>query len=96
MLKGRTAGTPLTCIAAILSNKLEVIEGVALVYNSGDTLYVARPANPDSLRWDNIVVTHRVGGRLRQTDIIRTVDRMSGFTTGVVFLEHFVPYRKQP
>jgi hypothetical protein len=96
LLKGRTAGTPVTCIPAFQSNRLDVIEGVAMVYGSGDTLYVARPTHPDSLRWDDIVVINRMGGQLCYTDVIRTVDRMSGFTTGVVFLDKFVPYRKQP
>jgi hypothetical protein len=96
LLKGRTAGTPVTCIPAFKSTNLEVIEGVAMVYGSGDTLYVSRPVHPDSLRWDDIVVINRMGGQLCNTDIIRTVDRMSGFTTGVVFLEKFVPYKKQP
>lgn len=95
MLEGRIAGEPLTCIPGVLSSRLEVIEGVAMVYGTGDTLYVARPSDPDSLRWDDIIVINRVGGQLCHTDIIRTVDRMSGFTTGVVFLEKFVPYKKQ-
>lgn len=96
LLKGRMAGTPVTCVPAFQSNKLEVIEGVAMVYGSGDTLYVARSTHADSLRWDDIVVINRMGGQLCHTDVIRTVDRMSGFTTGVVFLDKFVPYRKQP
>jgi hypothetical protein len=95
LLEGRTAGTPMTCIPGFQSNQLQVIEGVALVYGSGDTLYVARPTYPDSLRWDDIVVINRFGGQLCHTDIIRTVDRMSGFTTGTLFLDKFVPYKKQ-
>lgn len=95
MLEGRTAGTPVTCIPAFRSNQLQVIEGVALVYRSGDTLYVARATNPESMRWDDILVINRMGGQLCHTDIIRTVDRMSGFNTGVVFLEKFVPYTKK-
>lgn len=95
MLEGRTAGTPVTCIPAFQSSKLQVIEGVAMVYGSGDTLYVARPTKPDSMRWDDIVVINRFGGQLCHTDIIRTVDRMSGFMTGVLFLDKFVPYKKQ-
>ena len=41
------------------------------------------------------IVIKRHGGQLCNTDIIRTVDRMSGFTTGALFLEKFVPYKKQ-
>ena len=95
LLKGRTAGTPGSCITSFQARKLEVIEGVALVYCSGDTIFVARPSNPQSLRWDDVMVVNRFGDQVCNTDIIRTVDRMSGFTPGAVFLEKFVPYKKQ-
>jgi hypothetical protein len=94
LLKGRTAGTPLSCIPAFDANKLEVIEGIAMVYGRGETLYVARPTNPQSMRWDDVIVINRSGGQLCHTDIIRTVDRMGGFTTGVLFLDKFVPYKE--
>jgi hypothetical protein len=96
MIKGRTAGTPVNCISAFLSNKLEVIEGVALVYDAGDTVYVSKPSHPDTMRGDDILVIERSGGQLCHTDIVRTIDRSGGFSTGVLFLDKFVPYRKQP
>ena len=95
LLKGRAAGTPVSCIPGFQSDQLEVIEGVALVYGRGDTLYVAKPTSPQSMRWDDIVVDNRYGGQLCNTDIVRTVDRTSGFTTGVLFVDKFVPYKKQ-
>lgn len=94
-LKGRTAGEPVACISTFKSTRLQVIDRVALVYDAGDTLYVARPTDPDMLREDDIVVIERFGGQLCHTDVVRTVDRMSGFVTGVVFLGKFVPYKKQ-
>lgn len=94
LLKGRTAGEPLACIPDFQSSRVEVIEGVALVYGSGKTLYVAKPEHPDTVQWDDIMVVKRTGGQLCNTDVIRTVDRMSGFMTGIVFLGKFVPYRK--
>jgi hypothetical protein len=94
-LEGRTAGTPVSCLPAFQSDKLEVIDGVGIVYGSGDTIWVARPTNAQFLRWDDIVVINRTGAQLCTTDIIRTVDRLSGFTTGALFLDKFVPYKKQ-
>lgn len=94
MLEGRTAGEPVNCIAALRSNRLEVIEHVGIVYDAGATIYVARPNNPESLGRDDVVVIDRHGGQLCNTDVIRTVDRYQGFTTGAVFLDNFVPYRK--
>jgi hypothetical protein len=95
MLEGRTAGEPVSCIPLMKSNRLEVIEGVAMVYDLGDTLYVARPTDPKMLRRDDIIVIDRFGSQLCHTDVVRTVDRSGGYFTGVVFLDKFVPYKKQ-
>jgi hypothetical protein len=95
LLEGRVAGDPVSCISSFQAKDLEVIEGVALVYGRGDTIYVAKPAQPNSLRWDDVMVAKRFGDQVCNTDIIRTVDRMTGFTTGAVFLDKFVPYKKQ-
>lgn len=94
-LEGRTAGEPVSCIALVQSHRLEVIEGVALVYDSGDTLYVARPTDPEMLRRDDILVIDRFGSQLCDSDVVRTIDRNVGYMTGVVFLKKFVPYKKQ-
>ncbi len=95
MLVGRTAGEPVSCVPAYQSSRLKVIEGVALVYDSGDIIYVARPTQPDMLGRDDIIVIDRFGGQLCHTDVVRTIDRTGGYFTGVVFLGKFVPYRKQ-
>lgn len=94
MLEGRTAGEPVSCIPAFKGSRLEVIQGIAMVYEEGGVVYVSRPTQPDSLRSDDILVIDRYGGQLCHTDIVRTIDRMGGYFTGVVFLGKFVPYRK--
>ncbi|MBB3991174.1 hypothetical protein [Croceicoccus naphthovorans] len=91
MLAGRTAGEPQSCISAFADNRLTVIDETAVVYNAGDTIYVARPDN--SLDTQDVLVIERTGGQLCKQDFVRTVDRTLGFTTGVVFLGDFVPYR---
>ena len=94
-LKGRVAGEPVSCIPLIRSNRLEVIEGVALVYDDGNTLYVARPTDSDMLRRDDVMVIERTSSQLCNTDVVRTIDRSGGYMTGVIFLKQFVPYKKQ-
>ena len=94
MLEGRTPGEPVSCITAIRSNDLRVIEEVGVVYDSGDTIYVARPSDPRQLGRNDVPVFNRFGGQLCKSDVMRTVDRFEGFTSGVVFLGDFVPYRK--
>lgn len=94
MLEGRTAGEPVSCISTPRSNRLEVIEHVGLVYDAGNTIYVARPSNPKALGpWD-VPVIERFGSQLCKTDVIRTVDRSDGMFRSVVFLDGFVPYTK--
>lgn len=77
----------------MLSNRLIVIDGTALVYDAGSTIYVARPDNPRSLDSSDVLVVERSGGQLCKQDIVRTMDQTLGFTTGVVFLGDFIPYR---
>ena len=51
-----------------------------MVYEIGDTLYVARPAHAEELAArDDILVIERTGGQLCNTDIVRTVDRSGGY-----------------
>lgn len=93
MLEGRIAGEPVNCIPAFrTASQLQVLEKVALVYDAGNVIYVARPEDPDMLGRDDVVVINRFGGQLCHSDVIRTVDRHGGYHTGVVFLDKFVPY----
>ena len=94
MLEGRTPGEPVKCITAFHSNNIRVIDHVGIVYEAGDTIYVARATHPHHLdHWD-VPVIERFGGQLCSNDIMRTVDRSSGHITGPLFLEDFVPYKR--
>tara|TARA_B100001057_G_scaffold465889_1_gene522459 strand:- start:520 stop:930 length:411 start_codon:yes stop_codon:yes gene_type:complete len=94
LVEGRTAGEPQSCINLFNSNRLRVEENVGLVYERGDTLWVARAQNPQNLdRWD-VPVIERYGSRLCRTDVMRTIDRTSGMFSGVLFLDDFVPYTR--
>ncbi|GAA5055391.1 hypothetical protein GCM10023208_19230 [Erythrobacter westpacificensis] len=94
LVEGRTAGEPQSCINLFNSNRLRVEENVGLVYERGDTLWVARAQNPQNLdRWD-VPVIERYGSRLCRTDVMRTIDRTSGMFSGVLFIDDFVPYTR--
>jgi hypothetical protein len=95
MLEGRTPGEPVKCISALNSNRIRVLDHVGIVYDAGNTIYVARATNPNHLdHWD-IPVIERFGGQLCTNDIMRTVDRSSGHFTGPLFLNDFVPYTRR-
>ena len=93
MIEGKEPGEPRSCITAFTANRLHILDHTAIVYDAGDTVWVSRPVDPHSLDTNDIVVIERTGGQLCKQDIIRTVDRTSGITTGVVFMGDFVPYR---
>lgn len=96
MLEGRTAGEPVSCIATMgSSSNLQVIDNTAVVYDGGKTIWVARPTDPRQLgTWDTLVIKRTSGSQLCTNDILYTVDQGTGFRTGAVFLEKFVPYTK--
>ena len=96
MLKGRTAGQPVDCISLITARDTTVIDKTALVYGSGSTIYVNRPANPESLDSDNILVTKPTGGEMCHVDIVETRDRTSHMFNGTVQLQKFVPWTRAP
>ena len=95
MLKGRVAGEAQRCILGYRQVDLTVIDGTALVYRSGRTLYVNVPKNPRSLDDRDILVRRTtMGNQLCNTDIISKTDSSGRFYAGNVLLGDFVPYRK--
>ena len=96
MLEGRVAGEPSNCITTMRgSNNLQVIDGVALVYDAGNTIWVARPRDPRMLDDNDALIMDRFSpSRLCAIEPMKTIDRTGGFFTGIVMLEDFVPYTK--
>lgn len=94
LLEGRTPGKPTSCISSADTRDLEILDGTALVYRSGSTLYVNKPRNPEDLDSDDILVIRTSGSQLCRLDMVHTVDRVGRFTTGFISLGDFVPYRR--
>ncbi len=94
MLQGYEAGAPVSCINAFRSNRLSVLPFVGLVYDDGDTIYVARATQPRMLDNDDVPVIERYSSQLCRTDVMRTVDRYMPNFSGVLFIEDFVPYTR--
>ena len=94
MLEGRVAGEPQSCIRSFPVRDFTVIDGTALVYESGTTLYVNYTRDPESLDSDDVLVVKQSGPNFCDTDIVTTQDRSGGFYTGNIFLTEFIPYEK--
>lgn len=95
LLEGRVAGEPESCINDFHSGRdLKIIDGTALVYGRGKTIYVNRTKHPDRIDNDDVLVSRRYGSHICKQDIITKVDRFNGFYAGNVFLSDFVPYTR--
>lgn len=94
-LEGRVAGEPVDCIYLPTVQNTTVYDKTAIVYDSGGTLYVNRPANGANALDDNdVMVTTPTGSQLCSVDTVQMHDQTSHFYRGSVFLGKFVPYRK--
>jgi hypothetical protein len=91
----RQAGRPVSCISLTTARSSRIIDGTAILYDAGGTLYVNRPrAGAGSLDQDDILVTRTSGSQLCSLDIVDLVDRTSRFPSGFVSLDKFVPYTR--
>jgi hypothetical protein len=95
-LEGRVPGRPVNCLSQSQRDAVEIIDKTALIYGSGNTIYVNRPRHPESLDSDDILVTRITGSQLCKLDLVRLQDRSSRMAFGFVTLEEFVPYRRLP
>ncbi|MGN6356560.1 MAG: hypothetical protein ACTHLU_03665 [Novosphingobium sp.] len=94
LLQGRVAGKPVSCIPAFANDQVRIIDRTALVYGSGNTIYVNRPRDPSNLDDDDILVSRRFGSQICKLDMVRLHDRATRTYSGFVNLEDFVPYRR--
>ena len=94
LLEGRVAGEPTSCISAHPNENLRVIDGTALVYGRGKTIYVNYTRHPEDIDGDDVLVIRRFGSQLCRLDNVTTVDRTSGFFSGAIFLDDFIPYKR--
>lgn len=95
LLEGRVAGNPVSCIRSLPRQRMQTIDKTAYVYGSGNTIYVQRTRNPESIDDSDALVINRFGTTdLCRVDIATTIDPVSGIFTGAVFFEDFVPYTR--
>src|SRR5687767_9972675 len=86
-LEGRVAGEPVDCVNLRNVRSSRVIEGTAILYETGSTIYVNYPeAGRESLNQWDALVSHPFSSRLCDVDVIKMVDLQSQMQTGLVFL----------
>jgi hypothetical protein len=94
-IEGRVAGEPVRCLNLGKVRSSRIIEGTAIIYKAGGTLYVNRPREGvQSLdRWDSLKPPP-IGSQLCSIDVVHLYDSSAGRESGSVVLGDFVPYRK--
>ena len=96
MLEGRVAGEPQRCIRLLGSDRLTILDGAAVVAKRGDTIWVNRTADPRALDDDDRMTIRKFrASQLCRLDQVTTYDRHGDYYTGNIFLEDFVPYRRE-
>jgi hypothetical protein len=93
--EGRVAGEPVTCLNNLRFTSTRIIDGTAIVYEAGNTVWVNRPrGGAQGLdQWD-VLVTRQYSSQLCSGDVVRLYDTSARMETGAVFLGEFVPYRR--
>lgn len=94
-LEGRVAGNPIDCIQQNMIQSSEIIDGKAILYTVGRTIYVNAPTSGATfLNRGDILVTDTHSSQLCSIDSVRLIDSGSRMPSGSVGLGKFVPYTK--
>lgn len=94
-LEGRVAGEPVDCIFLHSIQSSEIIDGKAILYTIGRTVYVNAPTSgANFLDRGDILVTDTHAPQLCSIDSVRLVDSGTHMPSGSVGLGKFVPYTR--
>jgi len=96
LLGDRVAGKPVDCVSFRQLGSSTIIDGTAIAYAAGGTIFVNHPqSGADALEddYDTILVTTSTLSQLCKLDSVRLVSRTTGMYKGFVTLDAFVPYR---
>jgi hypothetical protein len=97
LLDGKIAAAPVNCISTFdADNIIRVSDDLLLFRQSGKLVYQnrLRAPCPGLADDDDILVTEQFGSQKCSGDLIRLVDRISGFQGPSCILGDFIPYRK--
>jgi hypothetical protein len=95
VLQGRVAGPPVDCINLPQAQGHRVIDHTAIIYDFGTTIYVNYPrGGASALSSDDILLTKTYTTQLCKMDIVRMIDRTTGFPKSFASLGPFIPYKR--
>lgn len=93
MIEGHVAGEPTRCINMTGRDGLQIVDRTAVIFKSGDTIYVGRPLHPSVLRKEGSLAVVRSNSMRVCTDDSIVAVHSRGIGRQVQLAE-FVPYTK--
>ncbi len=93
-LAGFTPTGTSSCIRPV-NAQVDIFDDTLVYSDSSSRAYVTKTTGGCfGLKRDDIIVTRSYGGQLCRGEIVRTVDRTSGFPSGACAFGDFVTYRR--
>lgn len=93
-LAGRSPGKPTDCIDPRSLNATVYGDKILYQFSTGRAWLTQTSGGCFGLTRDDIIVTKSFTGQLCRGDIVRTVDRTSGFPSGSCTFGEFMPYER--
>lgn len=95
VLKDRTAGKPVECIALRRVRDSHIVDGTAILFNVGGVLYVNKPASGgQSLSKSKAMLIRLHSSELCRGQTIQLLDAGANMPSGFEQLGEFIPYRE--
>ncbi len=95
ILEGRVAGEAVRCIGTSDRRNLQIIDGTALVFGSGRTIYVNKPDGVRFLDQFDVPVFTLFGSQLCKLDQVELRDRSSSIPGPRLTMGEFIPYHRE-
>lgn len=92
LLEGRVAGEPVRCIGTAERRDLRIIDGTAMVFGKGKTIYVNTPDGVRFLDHFDLPVFQLFGSQLCRMDRVELRERSSSIPGPQLVLSDFIPY----
>lgn len=94
-LTDRVPGVPVRCINPRSHSETRIFDKTAVLFGSGETIFLQKTLQPALLHADNIMVLDlRATATICAGEGVRMQDRSEGWERGSITLTEFIPYRR--
>ncbi len=94
LLEGGVPTGEVSCLSRLERRNMRIIDNTAIVFETGDTIYVNRPGGVQFLGWNDVPVFEVWGGNLCRGDRVVLTDRSSGIAGPHLVMNAFQTYSR--